>query len=800
MKKLLTLLTLLMCAITGINAQEPDPDYESYNWNSEQAGAQLGTHGDLTIVGNSLGNGNINGTYYLSIKGNLKNSDNPWTNYLGFTSSRKIEKIAIYYCPNGTDKTNIAWVAWGKNVTPNQYTLAHGTTTGTTGSKSLESAVWETIDLNANDVYAVYISRSIREFREIGGSSNLSNFGEGKTINVLGIRVWLEQQKPTIETQPVGAGYISGDPITPLTVSATASAGTLSYQWYKCDDLLKTNAAAISGATSTSYTPSESGFYFVRVTDTNGSIDSDVVQIVISSAAAPSNVVITPNATSVVRGGDAITLTASADGNPIPTYQWYSNTTASNVGGTIIDGETEASFQPAIDAVGKFYYYVVATNASGSDKSAAQLINVLPKAPTIPATGYFAGTKVVEIAKAVGEDASAVIKYKEGTGEWQDYSAALNYTATTTITAKVVQDGLESDEVSATYTQFEKSDLALIAGEKTWNLSTSITIQLNASTYPTKTSEEFFTYSDYAALNDKNLGDLDGTTLAFRGEYPLRGSNGSQNGWWKFTTKYPGTITVEFSNTGSSNKDRYVKVTDSAGSKTGTIEADGTAHQTESFDVEAGDVIITGVKGSTGVEGIGTDAAIRLYNIKFVPALPVTEARWATATTPDYPVSFDAVARVYVVTDATSSITLEQITEAPANTPIIINADKGNYTMTKKASATAIATNLLKSSDGSIVGTGSDIYVLGKRAGVVGFGPLANGTPLPAGKAYIDLGSSAKDFLPFIIDGEENGETDGIDATELQHTQHSAAFNLAGQKVDASYKGIVIVNGKKVKR
>ena len=41
------------------------------------------------------------------------------------------------------------------------------------------------------------------------------------------------------------------------------------------------------------------------------------------------------------------------------TYQWYSNTTASNEGGEAIDGATNASYTPAVDVAGVFYYYCV---------------------------------------------------------------------------------------------------------------------------------------------------------------------------------------------------------------------------------------------------------------------------------------------------------------------------------------------------------------------------------------------------------------------------------------------------------
>jgi hypothetical protein len=44
------------------------------------------------------------------------------------------------------------------------------------------------------------MSRNIREFREIGGTSNIPNFGGGQTINILGVRVWLHETKTIVST------------------------------------------------------------------------------------------------------------------------------------------------------------------------------------------------------------------------------------------------------------------------------------------------------------------------------------------------------------------------------------------------------------------------------------------------------------------------------------------------------------------------------------------------------------------------------------------------------------------------
>ena len=41
-------------------------------------------------------------------------------------------------------------------------------------------------------------------------------------------------------------------------------------------------------------------------------------------------------------------------------------------------------------------------------------------------------------------------------------------------------------------------------------------------------------------------------------------------------------------------------------------------------------------------------------------------------------------------------------------------------------------------------------------------------------------------------------ETDGIKTAKAIRVENGAIYNLSGQKVDANYKGVVIINGKKV--
>ncbi|GHV79640.1 hypothetical protein AGMMS49944_14310 [Spirochaetia bacterium] len=62
----------------------------------------------------------------------------------------------------------------------------------------------------------------------------------------------------------------------------------------------------------------------------------------------------------------ALTVGASVNDGGNLSFQWYSNTTNSNSGGTAIPGETGLSYTPSAAAAGTFYYYVVVTNTNNS--------------------------------------------------------------------------------------------------------------------------------------------------------------------------------------------------------------------------------------------------------------------------------------------------------------------------------------------------------------------------------------------------------------------------------------------------
>ena len=102
----------------------------------------------------------------------------------------------------------------------------------------------------------------------------------------------------------------------------------------------------------------------------------------------------------------SVTATKLVSSGTTLSYQWYSNTTASNSGGTIIDGATSASYTPPTTSAGTTYYYCVVSetgcNSATSNVSGAITVTASCTTPTIawstsPANGNVGGNMTISV-------------------------------------------------------------------------------------------------------------------------------------------------------------------------------------------------------------------------------------------------------------------------------------------------------------------------------------------------------------------------------------------------------------------
>ena len=137
----------------------------------------------------------------------------------------------------------------------------------------------------------------------------------------------------------------------------------------------------------------------------------------------------------------------------------------------------------------------------------------------------------------------------------------------------------------------------------------------------------------------------------------------------------------------------------------------------------------------------------------------------------------------------------------PKGTAVVLEAKEGKYIFeeTSKTGETD-PHNALCGSDSTTITSGGEVYyVFGKGSNGVGFyWKKANGKAFTteAHKAYLvytpSKTTNAKSFLGFDVALEIQGPT-----VREKTTFDGPIYNLAGQRVDKDYKGIIIVNGKK---
>jgi hypothetical protein len=214
---------------------------------------------------------------------------------------------------------------------------------------------------------------------------------------------------PSITTQPASRAVNAGQTAT-FSVVATGT-GTLSYQWKK-------NGAAMSGATSASYTTAATtasdndAQFTVTVTDSVSSATSNVATLTVNGAPAIS----AQPSSQTVTAGQKGTFSVTATGTGTLTYQWKKS-------GVAINGATSATYTTPTTAASDSgsQFTVTVTNSFGNVTSNVATLTV-SAAPTIL-------SQPASQTVAVGQTATFSIT-ASGTGtltyQWKKNGAAIS--------------------------------------------------------------------------------------------------------------------------------------------------------------------------------------------------------------------------------------------------------------------------------------------------------------------------------------------------------------------------------------
>ena len=193
---------------------------------------------------------------------------------------------------------------------------------------------------------------------------------------------------PAISIEPVSpAAVCTGTNSSTITVTATGTG--LTYQWQRGVSGIYTS---ITGSSSPNDGCTYSGFTSATLTVSNApvSMNGYTYRCVVSGTCTP---IATSDgmATLTVNPATAITsqstsaqstclnvafsqISVTASGTGTLTYQWYSNTTANNSGGTSLgsgNGANTNSYTPQATTAGTLYYYCIVHGDCGADVTSA---------------------------------------------------------------------------------------------------------------------------------------------------------------------------------------------------------------------------------------------------------------------------------------------------------------------------------------------------------------------------------------------------------------------------------------------
>ncbi|MCL1836448.1 MAG: hypothetical protein FWG46_02745 [Treponema sp.] len=269
------------------------------------------------------------------------------------------------------------------------YQWYENTADSTIGGTPIPGQITETLSLNRDDYPGpgpYYFYAEVTNTNNlVSGNTTATAPGPVATVNVVGRRA----QNPNITTQPVtGTWNLATTATLTRTVAANViDSGTLTYQWYDNDEPSNEGGEPIPGSTGTTLSlaranyPVGEYYFYVVVTNTRTKTLEDVnVATTVSNVATvtvtvPENAQVpnipTPPDDAIwdVSEAETFTRTVAAsvtDGGTL-SYQWYSNTSASNSGGTLIPTATTATLtlnRTAYTVDGDYYFYVVVTNTN----------------------------------------------------------------------------------------------------------------------------------------------------------------------------------------------------------------------------------------------------------------------------------------------------------------------------------------------------------------------------------------------------------------------------------------------------
>jgi hypothetical protein len=193
---------------------------------------------------------------------------------------------------------------------------------------------------------------------------------------------------PSISAQPAGSTITQGNS---ASLSVTAAGTSPTYQWYIGNP--PTTSSPVAGGTtaSISVSPASTTTYWVRVTNSCGTADSNAATVTVNAPVCNAPQVTTQPQSVSITYGNGTQLSVIASGTAPLSYQWYNGSSPNTA--NPINGGTTSSL--AVTPVATTSYWVKVTNTCGSGGTAnsntatvtvncaAPVINIPPGNKTI---------------------------------------------------------------------------------------------------------------------------------------------------------------------------------------------------------------------------------------------------------------------------------------------------------------------------------------------------------------------------------------------------------------------------------
>lgn len=529
--------------------------------------------------------------------------------------------------------------------------------------------------------------------------------------------------------------------------------------------------------------------------------------------------------------GTPVALKATVGGNPTPTIQWYQCDDINKTNAKAIDKATTATYEYTPSAAGTYYFYCTATNESGEATSDVVTVNVLDKILSADAT----------ISSIVVNGLTTELKNNI-------------YTATT-IGATTITAVITTTDENATVTGGKEQTIE--AGKATTitvtaeDGKTTATYTLNVTNVGnvTRTANAFYIGSGkpYAAGQTFTCPDIVATIAAESNPSGNMTNDGSKPHYINsnYVSAVSGNVNGKAdSKTGKPTAGSYFTFTPS---KDGSLEvgiylnankelwiSDGEKRLVAGTDFTAAfksnettEQVLTDNKLSTAAAGTitfdviagktyyvyCTGSKMGWYGMEFTPAaenyaLTTADADFYTLYL-DYDATIPAGIEVYssVLSEDKTVMTVNKVegTVLPANTAVLLKspAGAGEFTFEHASEAAAtVETALLGVTEttpyAELTPEGKTLLTLGTKDGVVAFRkPYAADGSLAANRAYLLLDNTTGEAksIRVVIGGDDTTGISEVNAAKAE--AEAPIYNMAGQRVAAGTKGLLIKNGKK---